>query len=422
MLLLAQCRLVTLRLRDCDIGDAHCPQLVALLKENPSIQHLNLENNCLELLEDLLSSLGSTLPNLHALNLSDNPLSLGAAEALGRYLAGNPTLETLNLECCVLQSPAVAAVCNNLTSANTHLTLLDLSENDFDQEGVKSICAMLKCNRHLCELRLSHNSLAPQRPEDDRRLHRHRSHRRSSNSPLALLAEALRRNMTLQRLQLHECHICQGAVQPLAELLACNNTLRALGLKFNALGDGGAQCLGRQLLRNSGLQELDLRFCGLSCEGTAAVCEGLLAHTAIRVLRLDNNQIASDGLAALAQLVKTNASLRCLSLNYNSVSDWDAGLLALALRHNASLSELNLEGSASHLTGVGVRALLEAAHIHHSLRRLNVSRNDVSPAELPAEDTQQVQCFHRKLQPIHIRRTWLLFRKPVVAEGSIVFA
>ncbi len=67
----SECKLTTLRLRGCGLRDQHFPQLLALLKENPSIHSLNLEGNKLE----LLSALKSTFPflqRLHSLNLSNN--------------------------------------------------------------------------------------------------------------------------------------------------------------------------------------------------------------------------------------------------------------------------------------------------------------------------------------------------------------
>lgn len=140
------------------------------------------------------------------------------------------------------------------------------------------------------------------------------------------------------------------------------------------------------------------------------------------MLRLDNNRIGSDGMAALARLLKSSRSLSRLELAFNNVTDWDAGLLALALRQNPSIREISLEGSNGELTRVGVRALLEANSIHHSLKSLNVSRNKVTPDDIPAAAAHDVHCFHRKLTPIRIKRRWLFFRHPVVADGEVLFA
>nr|XP_055036828.1 NACHT, LRR and PYD domains-containing protein 3-like [Misgurnus anguillicaudatus] len=174
-----------LQLSKCNITDESCVALTSALRSNPShLTHLNLSDNnlrdsgvklisdvlknpdCkLEILKlckcditvkgcvDLTSALRSNPSHLTHLNLSDNKLRDSGVKLISDVLK-NPDckLKILELCGCDITAEGSVALTSALRSNPSHLTHLNLSDNNLRDSGVKLICDVLK--NPDCELKI----------------------------------------------------------------------------------------------------------------------------------------------------------------------------------------------------------------------------------------------------------------------------
>uniref|UniRef100_H2L408 NACHT LRR and PYD domain-containing protein n=1 Tax=Oryzias latipes TaxID=8090 RepID=H2L408_ORYLA len=113
------CRLQTLRLRNCRLSKTSCAALVSALKSNPShLIYMDLRGN------DLQSSDVQQLQDL-----VESP---------------NFKLQTLRLRRCFLSERSCAALSSVLSSQSSRLRVLDLSNNNLQDSGVKLLSAGLE--------------------------------------------------------------------------------------------------------------------------------------------------------------------------------------------------------------------------------------------------------------------------------------
>ncbi|KAM4719043.1 NACHT, LRR and PYD domains-containing protein 12-like [Anableps anableps] len=162
----SNCRLRTLRLECCSLSEISCDYLVSALNSNPSyLRELDLSDNCKlrdSGLEKLCCFLQSPFCKLKTLRLKDCSLSQTGCVFLVATLKANPShLRELDLGYNNLQDSGVKELCGAFGNQHSRIETLRLCWCSLSEISCASLVSALKSNpSHLTELDLSENNLA----------------------------------------------------------------------------------------------------------------------------------------------------------------------------------------------------------------------------------------------------------------------
>lgn len=94
-------------------------------------------------------------------------------------------------------------------------------------------------------------------------------------------------------------------------------------------GAAGAAALAEALKNNASLTRLDLAACKLRADGVEALCAGLRSNTGLKALRLARNTLGDKGASAVARALPSLA-LHSLDLDHNAIRQAGAAAVARA--------------------------------------------------------------------------------------------
>ncbi|TWW53757.1 Ribonuclease inhibitor [Takifugu flavidus] len=275
----------------------------------------------------------------------------------------NCRLETLRLWCCRLSEISCDSLASALRSNPSHLRVLDLSQNQLKDPGVKLLCGFLQdplCKLETLRDQLCLSGLGAEVQSSHLRV-LELSGNQLKDPAVKLLCGFLQDPLcTLETLRLKYCSLSEISCDSLGSALRSNPShLRVLELSPNQLKDSGSLLLlcgfsaGSSLLSGCSLSET-------SCDSVASALKSNLSH--LRVLDLSFNTLQDSGVKRLCSgLESPNCKLERLRLDYCRLSEISCGSLASALRSNPShLRELDL--SWNQLQDSGVKLLCGFLH------------------------------------------------------------
>ena len=216
---------------------------------------------------------------------------------------------------------------NDSFKTNMSLKRLSAGKCGISEKGGKAIGDALMVNRYLQVLDLHDNPISV---------------------GVVHIAESLKYNHSLLEINLSYCGISEKEAEVLGSSLKEKNSLQTLILKRNnKLSDRGAAYIADGLRHNNCLKKLDISDCGIGDRGMKSLASALeLNNSLAELVLMGKGLVTGVGLIALGGSLKRNRGLKTLGLSglYNISYD-DCKQFIVCLQENNILTELRFLSS-----------------------------------------------------------------------------
>lgn len=268
-----------------EISDEGARALADMLRRTTALKHLNLAyndighrgwrtladalmaNTTLETLSVAGNAIGGERHSAHS-----DMREVGGI-ACGTMLKMNRTLRTVDFSACELGVCSIVGVAQAMITQGS-VTSLNLSNPLLPgaQEGLsvaQHLSEMLRKNNTLETLNLSRFKL--------------------TDEQFSIMLPSLVFNDGLRHLLLSSNQLSQDGGAEIGKLLARRHDICSIDLSSNKIDNRGARDIAHTLKQNQGVESLDLSYCAIGEEGLVAVAEGLGSNSSVSTLKLWGN-------------------------------------------------------------------------------------------------------------------------------------
>jgi len=216
---------------------------------------------------------------------------------LGRYIANNTHLSTVDLDACRINDEKMTLLFTDLAKS-TSLNNILLGNNDFGIEGVRCMLPFLQNSQNLSRVNLGLNN-------------------NINNECFEVLVSALN-GTSVKELYIYNCNITDISALDASNL----SNLKELNLNNNKIGREGCITISNLLKKEgSTLRHLYLNDTGIDDEGTEILAAALKHNTKLRILDLQwNNITGRGGIALLKVLVDVSSIENTYNSNHSLIS------------------------------------------------------------------------------------------------------
>ena len=330
------------------------------------METLNADADTVPLI-NILKSQAANLEELEFESCLDSKMARDVFKALANSNSQIKKLEMLFCDINETHGRDIRKMLENCTS----LQHLDLSHNKLGNIGVKVIAEGLKRNSTLLRLNVNSND-------------------KLTDIGVAHLAEALEENNTLQYLHFaDENKICEGGIVDgvvrLVKALVTNTSIRELKLKSEAfhgtvLKDGSAFAIADMLQKNKTLKSLDVTMGKFTKKAGMALLNafhGIHGNTSVK--KLDLSAVRRLPYQSVVDLIHKNKTITDLDIGETYFTKEVPSSLSKfkkfvdAVKNNTTLQSLNL--GYNNLKDAFVCGIAHAFTDHPSLTSLSLSNN-----------------------------------------------
>lgn len=190
-----------------------------------------------------------------------------------------------------------------------------------------------------------------------------------SNDPLrvssaSVLADMLKVNRSITRLDLADCRLGAHAGLALASGLASNSAVRHLDLSINRLGDSASA-----LMCGNGVTRICLSGNDITDEGAAGIGEQLKFSRKLFEIDLSFNSIGDAGAKHIGSGVASSPTVAVVNLSGNRLTPGGVGVLCDCIKDNRTILDVDLSRNEPHLGA-------DTQHVLRQLLKSNRQRRD----------------------------------------------
>ena len=396
-----------IKLNVCSIGltKIAADDIVNVLNNNNKLQELDLShNNIQETGATTIFKMAST-KNLHKLIISHNNIN-DNVEFLETFLSRNTNLEELDFSHNNLQAAGAIMVCranlsklikfslshNGITidavddigallSHNTKLQKLDLSGNDLQELGYKSIFKSLQI---LSVLKVSYTSLVNEAADQLATLLLHinllreldLSYNNMSTSDTVKIFSGLKNISNLVTIDISHNMITDEAAEIITTVLSCNNKLQSLDLSYNYFTSEGIINIFECLKNIIYLRKLSVSSNEITIKAAHSIAAVIFLNSKLEELDLSNNFMQAPDTIIIFKSLRCFPSLKKLCINGNMITDEAADDIAVVLSQSTKLQELDI--SCNNLQTTGIIKIFEGIKHISTLTKLDIAHNTVT--------------------------------------------
>eukprot|EP00039_Didymoeca_costata_P000892 m.47825 g.47825 ORF g.47825 m.47825 type:complete len:934 (+) comp10535_c0_seq1:335-3136(+) len=341
---------------------------------------------CLEETEAFSKELAHNT-GIEKVTLSGSNLGVPGATHLSRALLANETVTTLILGSAIKSAEEMRVLASGL-SKNRNIQELDLSGSDrIGVAGFRDVADMLTLCRQLKILWMSHSiqnageAAALARGLGSRcRLkeldisHSRLAPKRVGHSGMKALAEAIKANFNLKKLNMASTLATVNESQELAAALLQNTSLQELDISDSKVGSSGVRCIidtvkvgsnltslkieeqylrqlqkarrthsaFQKLTKGDSLIDLNLASCLSSEDEAEKIMDGMKKDKTLESLDLTNNTLGITAVRLFADILSNHPRLTSLNLSSALSNEEECTIMFKALRNNQSLKTLSL--------------------------------------------------------------------------------
>ena len=379
--------------------------LADVIRSNTGLEQLSLSNNNLRASADVLLETLSAISTLKRLDLSGNNMSGAVVNELASVIKNNVSLEILNLSNNDLRSPvtvilealkgiATLKILNlgginmsedvvdylvDVITKNIHLEELHLFNNNL-QESVVVVLQTLKRISYLKRLDLNCNNMSGIVANDLAKVITNNPCLQSLDlsgnnlqSSAIVILQALKEISSIKHLLLSDNNISEEVVYHVADVIRSNICLEALALQGNDLKSSSVVIL-RAITEISTLKVLDVSNNNMTGVVADELANVIKHNTSLEILVLSNNNLESSAVVVLEAL-KDISTLQILHLGDINLSETVVDDLAVVIRNNIHLEELYLFNNQLQSFST---VILQALKRNSNLKKLNLKGNNMT--------------------------------------------
>ena len=164
-----------------------------------------------------------------------------------------------------------------------------------------------------------------------------------SDDEAILLADMLKVNTTLKKLNIRFCSITVTGISKITEALEVNTTLKTLDLSSAHFGNNGAIKLAKMLKNNKSIETLIICDNSIGDSGMIEIAEALKSNNKLKELNINDNRFADNAANKIVEVISINKTLKKLYMAYNCITVMAADTIVKALQNNKTLIELRFD-------------------------------------------------------------------------------